>query len=253
MSAKNKNTPDHINGLMPGEKATRRPPSFWDGNFKVNYLSTFIIIFPAVATIYALATGIEMQWKTLMTAIIFLWFNGLGITVGYHLLFSHCSFQASPGVQWLFAFMGAGALQGSAKWWARNHRIHHRYVDTDQDPYNALRGFGFSHLGWMVMKQDYHNLGHVEMADLNVNRVMRMQHKYYFFFSMLSGIILPTVICGVFWGDWVGGYVYAALTKAVFLHHFTFFINSLAHTGLFWAQQSVSDELPPTTPRFVPG
>ena len=233
---------DTIKGLMPGEKPSRRPPSFWDGNFKINPLSTFIICFPPLVTLFGLATGVEVQLKTVLTAIAFLWFNGLGITVGYHRLFSHCSYVAHWTVQAFWIFAGAGALQGSAKWWARNHRIHHRYVDTDLDPYNALRGFGFSHLGWMIMKQDYENLGHADMTDLNLNKIVQWQHKYYFPLSMLSSIILPTLICGLGWGDWAGGYCYAAMAKAMCLHHFTFFINSLAHSNFFWATQSVTDE-----------
>ena len=48
-----------------------------------------------------------------------------------------------------------------------------------------------------------------------------------------SGIIAPTVICGLFFNDWLGGYFYAAVAKMVFVHHTTFLINSLAHSNLF--------------------
>jgi len=49
---------------------------------------------------------------------------------------------------------GAAAFQGSAKWWCRNHRAHHRYTDTDKDPYNARRGFFYAHMGWILVKQN---------------------------------------------------------------------------------------------------
>merc|ERR1711916_355816 len=114
---------------------------------------------------------------------------------------------------------------------------HHRYIDTDLDPYNAKRGFFFSHVGWMLMKQDYSNLGHVDVSDLNASKAVRAQHVHYLKIAMLSGIVLPTLICGLGWGDWLGGYFYAALAKMVFVHHTTFFINSLAHSPLFAASQ----------------
>merc|ERR1711916_165631 len=120
---------------------------------------------------------------------------------------------------------------------------HHRYIDTDLDPYNAKRGFFFSHVGWMLMKQDYSNLGHVDVSDLNASKAVRAQHVHYLKIAMLSGIVLPTLICGLGWGDWLGGYFYAALAKMVFVHHTTFFINSLAHSPLFAASQNFSDQV----------
>jgi stearoyl-CoA desaturase (delta-9 desaturase) len=87
----------------------------------------------------------------------------LTITAGYHRLFAHRAYKAHWFVEWFFCIFGAGAFQGSVKWWARGHRIHHRYVDTDKDPYNAKRGFWYSHMGWMIMKQDPKSLGRAEI------------------------------------------------------------------------------------------
>jgi len=58
---------------------------------------------------------------------------------------------------------------------------------------------------------------------------------------VLSGVILPTLICGLGWGDWVGGYLYAAIAHIVFVHHSTFFINSLAHTNFMGAKRNFSE------------
>ncbi|KPA79360.1 putative fatty-acid desaturase [Leptomonas pyrrhocoris] len=224
------------------EEQPRRQPTFHEGNYEINYIAVAVLTLPILGVIIAACMGISLQWKTFLVGFFFYWFNGcLGITVGYHRLFSHRSFTASVGFQWLCAFAGAGAFEGSAKWWGRNHRIHHRYVDTEKDPYNALRGFMFSHMGWMIMKQDYSLLGKVDVSDFKYNSVIQIQHKHFFKIAMLSGVILPTVICGLGWGDWFGGYFYAALAKIVFVHHCTFFINSLAHTSLFGAVQNYSD------------
>ncbi|EPY34651.1 stearoyl-CoA desaturase (delta-9 desaturase) [Strigomonas culicis] len=96
-------------------------------------------------------------------------------------------------------------------------------------------------MGWMIMKQDYSLLGKVDVTDYKYNKVIQIQHNHFFKLAMLSGVILPTLICGLGWGDWVGGYCYAALAKIVFVHHCTFFINSLAHTSMFGATQNYSD------------
>lgn len=220
----------------------RRVPTFTNGNYEVNTVACLVLAMPVVGVLSALALGVPVQRNTVLVALFFYVFNGLvGITVGYHRLFSHRSYKGSVAWQWLCAFAGAGAFEGSAKWWGRNHRIHHRYVDTDKDPYNAQRGFWFSHCGWMIMKQDYDLLGKVDVSDYKYDSVIQTQHRHFFKIAMASGVILPTLICGLGWGDWLGGYFYAALAKIVFVHHCTFFINSLAHTSFFGATQNYSD------------
>eukprot|EP00388_Colpodella_angusta_P045978 GDKK01067881.1.p1 GENE.GDKK01067881.1~~GDKK01067881.1.p1 ORF type:complete len:386 (+),score=74.60 GDKK01067881.1:124-1281(+) len=229
-------------GLLPHEKAPRDPPRFEKGKYEINWVSTGIIMVPPLLVLGAILYGVPFEWKTMIVFLAFYLINGLGITAGYHRLFSHRSYNATRPLQTLMAFCGAGAFQGSVKWWARNHRIHHNYIDTDKDPYNAHRGFVYSHLGWMVMKQDYEILGRVDISDLNANKMLRFQHDNYFPMALMSGIILPTLICGLGWGDWAGGYFYAALLKMVMIHHGTFCINSLAHTSLFGAKQQYSEE-----------
>jgi stearoyl-CoA desaturase (delta-9 desaturase) len=232
---------DKLHGLLPGQKPTRPPPSFTAGNYKINWISSAIICVPPLLIAAAFLAGVEFNLKTMAVFTVFYLLNGFGITAGYHRLFAHRAYTGHWLTQWAMLFAGAGAWQGSAKWWCRNHRVHHRYIDTDLDPYNAKRGFLYTHVGWMLMQQDYANLGHVDVSDLNASKAMRIQHTHYLKFAMLSGIILPTVICGLGWGDWLGGYFYAALLKMVLVHHTTFFINSLAHSNLFGASQNFSD------------
>lgn len=229
-------------GLLPNEKAPRDPPRWEKGKYEINWLSTTIVCSPPLIVLAAYLYGVPILFKTMVVAALFYFFNGLGITAGYHRLFSHRAYTANKALQAIMIFAGAGAFQGSVKWWARNHRIHHNYIDTDKDPYNAHRGFFYSHIGWMIMKQDYEILGRVDISDLNVNKLVKYQHNNYLPMAIVSGIILPTLICGLGWGDWLGGYVYAALFKMFFIHQSTFCINSLAHTNLFNATRNYSEE-----------
>lgn len=50
------------------------------------------------------------------------------------------------------------------RWWSRDHRAHHRYVDTDKDPYSATKGFWYAHIGWMLVKQDKTRIGKAEIT-----------------------------------------------------------------------------------------
>ena len=66
---------------------------------------------------------------------------GMSICAGYHRFFSHKSYEASWPVQLFFAFFGAMSAENSILWWSSAHRIHHKHVDEDWDPYNIRRGF----------------------------------------------------------------------------------------------------------------
>lgn len=154
--------------------------------------------------------------------------TGLGITAGYHRLWAHRAYNASKPLQYVLAMAGAGAVEGSIKWWSRGHRAHHRYTDTDLDPYNAHQGFWYSHIGWMLLKPR-RKLGVADISDLSKNEVVRWQHRWYITLLLTFGFVVPTVIPGLLWDDWKGGYFFAATARLVFVHHSTFCVNSLAH------------------------
>lgn len=120
-------------------------------------------------------------------------------------------------------------MEGSIRWWCRGHRAHHRFTDTPKDPYSAQKGLFWSHLGWMLVKEDSKNYGKVDISDLNRDPMVMFQHRHYIPLSIFFALVLPTLVCGLGWGDWLGGYFYAGITRLVLVHHATFCVNSLAH------------------------
>lgn len=119
-------------------------------------------------------------------------------------------------------------MEGSGRWWCRNHRAHHKFTDTPKDPYNVRKSLFWAHLGWMLVKQDKSEVGVADISDLDKNKVLVLQHRFYPHL-VVAGVILPTLIAGLGWGDWMGGYFYAVVCRLVYVHHSTFFVNSLAH------------------------
>jgi stearoyl-CoA desaturase (delta-9 desaturase) len=77
----------------------------------------------------------------------------LGITGGSHRLWAHKSYTASPPLKVLLMLLNAGANQGSIFHWARDHRLHHKFSDTEYDPHTMARGFFFAHVGWLLEKK----------------------------------------------------------------------------------------------------
>lgn len=120
-------------------------------------------------------------------------------------------------------------MQGSIRWWARDHRAHHRYTDTEKDPYSVRKGLLYSHIGWMVMKQNPKHYGRADITDLNEDPIVVWQHRHYITGVLFMGLMFPTLVCGLGWGDWIGGFIYAGILRSTFVQQATFCVNSLAH------------------------
>ncbi|GEQ71616.1 hypothetical protein JCM33374_g5301 [Metschnikowia sp. JCM 33374] len=194
----------------------------------INWLNVILVMaIPASGVVYGIKHA--PQWKTMALAFIMYVFSGLSITAGYHRLFAHKAYDAHWSVRAFFAFFGAGAVQGSIKWWGHSHRVHHRYTDTNRDPYDARQGFWYSHMGWMLTKANPKNRARADISDLTADPIVVFQHRHYLSLMLLAGIILPGCIAGLCWGDWMGGFMYAGILKYLFIQQATFCVNSLAH------------------------
>ncbi len=132
---------------------------------------------------------------------------------GYHRLWAHSSYKAALPLKIFLAAGGAAAVEGSARWWSSGHRSHHRYTDTDKDPYSVRKGLLYSHIGWMVMKQNPRRIGRTDITDLNDDAVVVWQHRNYLKTVVTMALIVPTLVCGFGWGDFLGGFVYGGILR----------------------------------------
>jgi stearoyl-CoA desaturase (delta-9 desaturase) len=85
-------------------------------------------------------------------------------------------------------------------------------------------------MGWMLVKQNTKKIGYSDITDLQKDKMIAWQHNYYPYISIGIGVVFPTLFAGLVWDDFMGGYFYAAVLRMVFVHHATFFVNSLAYT-----------------------
>lgn len=205
---------------------------------RINWLSTTIIFTPLIAFLIGIPL-VPLRTPVLIMSVIQYFLTGLGITGGYHRLWSHRAYKASWPVEFVLAMWGAAAFEGSARWWSRNHRAHHRYVDTDKDPYAVHKGFWFAHAGWMILKQEGHQSGRVDISDLNENKLIMWQHHNYLVCALTFGFVLPCAIGHFCFNDFWGALVYACFGRMFFVHQATFCVNSLAH---YWGDQPFSKQ-----------
>jgi stearoyl-CoA desaturase (delta-9 desaturase) len=134
---------------------------------------------------------------------------------------------------------GAMALQNSILIWGSQHRTHHRFVDDwDKDPYSAKRGFWFSHMGWILRNYPSGVNDFSNAKDLERDPIVMFQHRHYLALALGTNFGLPIAI-GWAVGDVWGVFLLAGLLRLVINHHFTWFINSLAH---MWGSQPYTDE-----------
>jgi stearoyl-CoA desaturase (Delta-9 desaturase) len=170
---------------------------------------------------------------------LFMIFASMSITAGYHRLWAHRSYEAHPAVRIFMALWGAATLQNSILVWASGHRTHHRHVDdNDRDPYSAGRGFWHSHIGWMLRDYPSGQENFSNAPDLLRDPIVMWQHRWYVPIALGMNIGLP-VLLGLMFGNVIEMLLLAGFLRLVLGHHFTFFINSLAHV---WGRQPYTDE-----------
>lgn len=156
----------------------------------------------------------------------------LGITAGAHRLWSHRSFQAAWPVRLLFMLGNSAAHQGSIYHWVRDHRMHHKYTDSQLDPHSIQYGFWYSHIGWLFFQKDTqlrNAAATIDMGDLEKDSIVMFQKKHYIVLSNLFCFILPTLYGHFVWDSaWIG-YFYFGVLRWILLLHATWCVNSVAH------------------------
>lgn len=159
--------------------------------------------------------------------------TGLGITVGYHRLAAHRSFDCPSWIKAGLLIAGGWALENSALKWASDHIRHHAHCDREADPYNAQRGFWYSHCGWLFFDDPYADDKYA--SRLRQDRVVLWQHRYYVPI-VLSGLAL-TFLVGFLYNGWVSGmgcFLLAGVGRTFAVLNSTFCINSICH---LWGDQ----------------
>ncbi len=187
---------------------------------------SFILLAHVLAVWGVVHLVLDFSWWTLSLGLLWYVFSGLSITAGYHRLFSHRSYEAHPLVKLFFLAFGAACAQNSALKWSSDHRIHHKYTDTESDPYSVNDGFWWAHVGWVF--HEGHPRPKVPCADLEQDPWVMWQDRYYPWIALVVALVIPALL-GLLWGDPLGAMLFAGFTRLVWTWHATFSINSVTH------------------------
>lgn len=170
--------------------------------------------------------------------------TAVGITVGYHRLFTHRAFETNGVVKFVLAILGSMAVEGPLLKWVAIHRRHHQHSDTQEDPHTpheqgdgllgVLHGLWYAHVGWFF-QPDPPNLPHY-VKDLHQSGLLRIASALFPLWVTL-GLLIPAALGGLLTGTWIGvltGLLWGGLARIFLVHHVTWSINSICH---LWGSQ----------------
>jgi stearoyl-CoA desaturase (delta-9 desaturase) len=204
---------------------------------------------------YANLAGVVVPFLGVLAAIVLLWnrlvdgtdlailaamylITAVGVTVGFHRLLTHRSFQTYPWLERAFAVMGSLSVQGSVLDWVADHRKHHAHTDKEGDPHSphvghgsGLRGLWHAHTGWLMETQgqaDWKKYAAELYEDPKMKRIGKS-----FPWLALASLAIPTVagfaLHGFTAAGALRGLVWGGFVRIFFVHHITWSVNSVCH------------------------
>ena len=201
------------------------------------------VVVPFLATLAAIA----LLWNRLVSpadlaiAVVMYLLTAIGITVGFHRLLTHRSFQTSKPIEYVFAVLGSMAVQGPVISWVADHRKHHAHTDEEGDPHSphvghgdgvggVLSGLWHAHSGWLMSTQGRADWKRYA-PDLYEDRGMRLIGRRFAPLVLLS-LAIPALAGYLLSGTLAGaatGLLWGGLVRIFFVHHITWSVNSVCH------------------------
>jgi stearoyl-CoA desaturase (delta-9 desaturase) len=205
--------------------------------------TTLVTALPVAGLLFAgwQAWGGTLHWQDLLVLVATYVPIGLGISVGYHRLFTHRAFKAAPAIRAVVGALGSAALEGPVISWVANHRKHHAFTDCPGDPHSphvdhgggvlgTLRGLGHAHMGWLFSHTQRGAKARYA-RDLLADPVVRFIDRTWAVW-VVAGLAFPfglgVALTGTVRGG-VTGLLWGGAVRIVLLHHATYSINSLCH------------------------
>jgi len=189
------------------------------------HLDWNVIIYMATIHLIALFAFLpsNFSWSAVGVFLFFYWLTAcIGVTLGFHRLVSHRSFEAPKWLEYFLIFCGSLACEGGPIQWVGLHRIHHKFSDHDGDPHDSNKGFWWSHMGWMLVQNPANALVPKYTKDIQDDRFYQFCDKYFIPIQVVLGALL------FWWGGW-SFVVWGIFLRLVAVFHVTWFVNSATH------------------------
>lgn len=217
-------------------------------------LNMIAVVVPVVGLIVAIVVswGSAMNWRQLALFVASVELTALGVTVGFHRLFTHRAFATVGWIKYGLGALGSMSVQGTLLEWCSHHRKHHQHSDDHDDPHSPhhhaegswgagmvglARGFWHAHVGWLFAGRAKGQGKYVK--DLAADPVAAAVNRHFRYWVYM-GLVLPAVAgaaiewavlrtpMAAVWGA-VMGLLWSGLVRIFFVHHVTWSVNSVCH------------------------
>lgn len=164
--------------------------------------------------------------KALLTTVVLQAICAMGITIGYHRLLTHRSFQVPKPIEYLLSWLGCLSLQGGPIQWVATHRLHHQHSDQEEDPHSPLHGFFWSHVLWCFTYDPKFD----DYAQYSQYAKDLARDKGHVFLERTTELWqIPLAAALYAWGGWPC-VIWGIFVRLVYVYHVTWFVNSASHT-----------------------
>ncbi|XP_072744270.1 acyl-CoA Delta(11) desaturase-like isoform X2 [Anoplolepis gracilipes] len=178
--------------------------------------------------------------------------SNFGVSAGAHRLWSHKCYKAKLPLRILLLICFSACAQSTICKWMKNHRMHHKYCDTDADPHNTQRGFFFAHVGWVVVKEHLEfteKSKQLDLSDIMSDPVVAFGEKHFLLLQLFFGFILPTALPVYFWNEtWSRAIISQVFIRYMITLNSVWTINSIAHA---WGTRPYDKNIKPADNNFV--
>ncbi len=227
-------------GIGPGAQVPQPPRSGVVRRLE-HRLALPTVVLPAIGFAAALVWSRIYGFSAIDAILLIVMFSitTLGITAGYHRLFSHGSFQATKSLEAFLGVAGSMAAQGPLIFWTACHRRHHQHSDRELDPHSPqtgepgwlsrLRGLWYAHMGWMLDHEEEDWMRYAPDL-LRSRRLIEINFHYFTWIGL--GLALPAAAGGLLslsWEGAVSGFLWGGLARIFLVHQTTWSINSICH------------------------
>jgi stearoyl-CoA desaturase (delta-9 desaturase) len=206
------------------------------------FLTAVLVFGPMLVLGFALVRfwghGVGLQDVILAVALYVV--VGHGVTIGFHRLLAHRSFEATRPLKIALCVAGSFAFQGGVIGWVAQHRRHHAFTERPGDPHSPLeygsgfgaqlRGLWHAHMGWFFDHQP--NCERRFVSDLRTDRDLVVIDALFLLWCVLS-LALPFGLGWVIGGELAAGLtalLWAGAVRVCLVQHLTWSVNSICHT-----------------------
>jgi stearoyl-CoA desaturase (delta-9 desaturase) len=189
--------------------------------YKVSVLVA--VVGPLIATVYAIGLLWQraVNWSDIILLLVMYSLTALGVTIGFHRMLTHRSFQPHPIVKFILLVLGSMSLEGAAIEWTATHTKHHAQADREGDPHSPVEGFFHAHIGWLFNSETVDP--EVYCRHLLKDPIVMFVSRTFLLWVALS-LLIPFAI-----GGW-HGLLWGGLVRIFLAHHVTWSVNSVCHT-----------------------